>query len=403
VKASVENKSGKPVSLNSFSRVMRIGRPPSSGYAALHEGFVGTIGDVSQEVTYDKIEKEPNFTKTFKGTGGWVGFTDKYWGAVVAPEQSATFEARYMAMGAGASKTYQADTVTETKTIEPGATAEATAYVFAGAKEVDLLNAYAANPGLKRFGYLIDWGWFYFITQPMFKIIDFLYRVLGNFGLAILAVTVIVKLAFLPLANKSYQSIAKMKEIQPKIKELKEKYGDDKHKFNMEQMELYKREKINPASGCFPVLLQIPVFFSLYKVLVVTIEMRHAPFFGWIKDLSAPDPTNVFNLFGLLPFDPTHVAFFGPYLALGVWPLIMGVTMWLQMKMNPEPTDEIQKTMFSWMPVMFTFTMGGFASGLIIYWSWNNLLSIIQQGVIMKRAGVKFELWDNLRKTFGLA
>jgi YidC/Oxa1 family membrane protein insertase len=403
VKASVENKSGKPVSLNSFSRVMRIGRPPSSGYAALHEGFVGTIGDVSQEVTYDKIEKEPNFTKTFKGTGGWVGFTDKYWGAVVAPEQSAAFEARYMAMGAGATKTYQADTVTETKTIEPGATAEATAYVFAGAKEVDLLNAYAVNPGLKRFGYLIDWGWFYFITQPMFKLIDFLYRVLGNFGLAILAVTVIVKLAFLPLANKSYQSIAKMKEIQPKIKELKEKYGDDKHKFNMEQMELYKREKINPASGCFPVLLQIPVFFSLYKVLVVTIEMRHAPFFGWIKDLSAPDPTNVFNLFGLLPFDPTHVAFFGPYLVLGVWPLIMGVTMWLQMKMNPEPTDEIQKTMFSWMPVMFTFTMGGFASGLIIYWSWNNLLSIIQQGVIMKRAGVKFELWDNLRKTFGLA
>jgi YidC/Oxa1 family membrane protein insertase len=403
VKASVENKSGKPVSLNSFSRVMRIGRPPSSGYAALHEGFVGTIGDVSQEVTYDKIEKEPNFTKTFKGTGGWVGFTDKYWGAVVAPEQSAAFEARYMAMGAGASKTYQADTVTETKTIEPGATAEATAYVFAGAKEVDLLNAYAANPGLKRFGYLIDWGWFYFITRPMFRLIDFLYRVLGNFGLAILAVTVIVKLAFLPLANKSYKSIAKMKEIQPKIKELKEKYGDDKHKFNMEQMELYKREKVNPASGCLPVLLQIPVFFSLYKVLVVTIEMRHAPFFGWIKDLSAPDPTNVFNFFGLLPFDPTHVAIFGPYLALGVWPLVMGVTMWLQMKMNPEPTDEIQRTMFAWMPVMFTFTMGTFASGLIIYWSWNNFLSIIQQGVIMKRAGVKFELWDNLRKTFGMA
>jgi YidC/Oxa1 family membrane protein insertase len=402
VKESVENKSGKPVSLNTFSRVMRIGRPPSSGYAALHEGFVGTIGDVSQEVTYDKIEKEPNFTKTFKGVGGWVGFTDKYWGAVAAPDQAVAFEARYMAMG-GATKTYQADTVTEPKTIEPGATAETTSYVFAGAKEVDLLNAYAVNPGLKRFGYLIDWGWFYFITQPMFKIIDFLYKLLGNFGLAILAVTVIVKLAFLPLANKSYQSIAKMKEIQPKIKELKEKYGDDKHKFNMEQMELYKREKVNPASGCLPVLLQIPVFFSLYKVLVVTIEMRHAPFFGWIKDLSAPDPTNIFNLFGLLPFDPTHVAFFGPYLALGVWPLIMGVTMWLQMKMNPEPTDEIQKTMFAWMPVMFTFTMGGFASGLIIYWSWNNLLSITQQGIIMKRAGVKFELWDNLRKTFGMA
>lgn len=402
VKDGVENKSGKPVALYNYSRINRIGRPPSSGYAILHEGFTGVIGDKAEELNYDKIEKEPEATKTFKGVGGWVGLTDKYWGAVVAPDQNTPVEARYVAMG-GATKTYQAATVTEPKTVEPGATAETTTYVFAGAKEVDTLDAYKANPGLKRFDLLIDWGWFYFITRPMFRLIDFLYRVLGNFGLAILAVTVIVKLAFLPLANKSYKSIAKMKEIQPKIKELKEKYGDDKHKFNMEQMELYKREKVNPASGCLPVLLQIPVFFSLYKVLVVTIEMRHAPFFGWIRDLSAPDPTNIFNLFGLLPFDPTHVAIFGPYLALGVWPLVMGVTMWLQMKMNPEPTDEIQKTMFAWMPVMFTFTMGSFASGLIIYWSWNNLLSIIQQGVIMKRAGVKFELWDNLRKTFGMA
>ncbi len=402
VKDSVENKSGKPAPLYSFSRVTRVGRPPSAGYAALHEGYVGVIGDQAQELNYDKIEKEPNFTKTFKGVGGWVGFTDKYWGAVVAPDQNAAIEARYIAMG-GTTKTYQADAVSEPRTIEPGASAETTTYVFAGAKEIDTLDAYKANPGLKRFDLLIDWGWFYFITRPMFRLIDFLYKLFGNFGVAILAVTVIVKLAFLPLANKSYQSIAKMKEIQPKIKELKEKYGDDKHAFNMAQMELYKREKVNPASGCVPVLLQIPVFFSLYKVLVVTIEMRHAPFFGWIRDLSAPDPTNIFNLFGLLPFDPTHVAFFGPYLALGVWPLVMGVTMWLQMKMNPEPADEIQKTMFAWMPVMFTFTMGGFASGLVIYWSWNNLLSITQQGVIMKRAGVKFELWDNLRKTFGLA
>jgi YidC/Oxa1 family membrane protein insertase len=197
--------------------------------------------------------------------------------------------------------------------------------------------------------------------------------------------------------------MAKMKAVQPEMLAIRDRYADDKMKQQQAMMELYKREKVNPASGCLPVLLQIPVFFSLYKVLVVTIEMRHAPFFGWIKDLSAPDPTNIFNLFGVLPFDPTHVAIFGPYLALGVWPLVMGVTMWLQMKMNPEPTDEIQKTMFSWMPVMFTFTMGGFASGLIIYWSWNNLLSIVQQGIIYKRAGVKFELWDNLRKTFGIA
>ncbi len=287
--------------------------------------------------------------------------------------------------------------------MEPGKSTSAQVHVFAGAKEVDTLDAYKTNPGLKRFDLLIDWGWFYFITRPMFRAIDFLFKILGNFGLAVMAVTVLVKLAFLPIANRSYQSIAKMRSIQPKIKELKEKYGDDKHKFNMEQMELYKREKISPLGGCIPMLLQIPVFFSLYKVLVVTIEMRQAPFFGWIKDLSAPDPTNLFTLFGLIHWDPSRVAILGPYLALGVWPLLMGVTMWLQMKMNPEPTDEIQKTMFSWMPVMFTFTMGGFASGLVIYWTWNNLLSIIQQWIIMKRAGIKFELWDNLRKTFGRA
>ncbi|MBG0796162.1 membrane protein insertase YidC [Methylocystis sp. L43] len=399
VKDSVENKAGAPVTLFNYARVSRVGHPPSAGYAALHEGFVGVVGETGEEVTYDKIEKEDNAVKTYKGVGGWVGLTDKYWAAVVAPDQNLPMEARFASMG-GAVKTYQADTVSDQKTIEPGKLAEATTYVFAGAKVVDVLDAYKTNPGLKRFDLLIDWGWFYFITRPMFRLIDFLYKLLGNFGLAILAVTVIVKLAFLPLANKSYQSIAKMKAIQPRIKELKEKYGDDKHKFNMEQMELFKREKVNPASGCLPVIVQIPVFFSLYKVLVVTIEMRHAPFFGWIRDLSAPDPTNVFNLFGVLPFDPTHVAIFGPYLALGVWPLLMGVSMWLQMKMNPEPADEIQKTMFAWMPVIFTFTMGGFASGLLIYWTWNNLLSIVQQGVIMKRAGVRFEFWDNLRKTF---
>jgi YidC/Oxa1 family membrane protein insertase len=403
VEDSVENTTDKPVQLFSFARVTRVGRPKSAGYAALHEGFIGVIGDEgAQELNYDKIEKEPHGQKTFKGNGGWVGFTDKYWGAVVAPDQSAPLEARYSSIGANL-KTYQADTVSEPKTLEPGKEITALVHVFAGAKEVDTLDAYKVNPGLKRFDLLIDWGWFYFITRPMFRIIDFLYKILGNFGLAVLAVTVLVKLAFLPIANSSYKSIAKMRAIQPKIKELKEKCGDDKQKFNMEQMELYKREKISPLGGCIPMLLQIPVFFSLYKVLVVTIEMRQAPFYGWIKDLSAPDPTNVFNLFGLIPYDPTHIPMFGPYLALGVWPLLMGVTMWLQMKMNPEPTDEVQKIAFGWMPVMFTFTMGGFASGLVIYWTWNNLLSIVQQWVIMTRAGVKFELWDNLRKTFGRA
>jgi YidC/Oxa1 family membrane protein insertase len=401
VEDSVENKADKPLTVYPFGRVARIGKPPSAGYVALHEGFIGVVGDGgATEIKYDKIEKEPHAAKTMKGTGGWIGFTDKYWGAVIAPDPNSTFEARFSAMG-GAVKTYQTDLVSEPLTVEPGKnSAPSTLYVFAGAKVVDTLDAYSKDPGIKRFDLLIDWGWFYFITRPMFRVIDFLFKILGNFGFAILAVTVLVKLAFLPLANKSYKAIAKMKEIQPKIKELKEKYAGDKQKMNMEQMELFKREKVSPLGGCLPMLFQIPVFFSLYKVLVITIEMRHAPFIGWIKDLSAPDPTNLFNLFGLLPIDPTQVPIMGPYLWLGVWPLLMGFSMWLQMKMNPEPTDEFQKIAFSWMPVMFTFTMGSFASGLVIYWTWNNILSIAQQWVIMTRAGVKFELWDNLKNSF---
>ena len=285
IEESVENDGDKPVSVFGFARVTRVGHPKGSGYAALHEGFIGVIGDEgAQEVNYDKIEKEPRAVKTFKGNGGWVGFTDKYWGAVVAPDQAAPLEARYSSVG-GVEKIYEAETVSEPKIIEPGHASSTLVHVFTGAKKVDILDHYKADPGLKRFDLLIDWGWFYFITRPMFRAIEFLSRTLGNFGLGVLAVTVLVKLAFLPIANRSYQSIAKMRSIQPKIKALKEQYADDKHKFNMEQMELYKREKISPLGGCLPMLLQIPVFFSLYKVLVVTIEMRQAPFFGWIKDL----------------------------------------------------------------------------------------------------------------------
>jgi YidC/Oxa1 family membrane protein insertase len=402
IEDSVENAADKAVQLFPYSRVTRIGTPKGSGYAALHEGFIGVIGEQgTQEWKYEKVEKEADPEKrTFRGKGGWAGFTDKYWGVVTAPDPDSLIDVRYSA-AALAQKVYDAQAASvEPQTIEPGKTHTTLLHVFAGAKEVDVLDSYEKSDGLKGFDRLIDWGWFYFITRPMFRLIDFLYKFLGNFGLAILAVTVIVKLAFLPIANASYKSMAKIKAIQPKIAALKEQYGDDKQKFNMEQMELYKREKINPLGGCIPLLLQIPVFFSLYKVLVVTIEMRQAPFFGWIRDLSAPDPTNIFTAFGLLHWDPTKVALFGPYLVLGIWPMLMGVTMWLQMKMNPEPTDEIQKSMFAWMPVIFTFTMGSFASGLVIYWTWNNLLSVTQQWVIYKRAGQKFELWDNLRKTF---
>ena len=275
-------------------------------------------------------------------------------------------------------------------TVAPGQSATVETLVFAGAKEVGKIKAYETDRNIRQFDLLIDWGWFYFITKPMFYLIDWLYKALGNFGLAILATTVIVKAIFFPLANKSYKSMANMKKVQPKMLEIREKYADDKMKQQQAMMELYKTEKINPLAGCWPVLIQIPVFFALYKVLYVTIEMRHAPFFGWIQDLAAPDPTSIFNLFGLLPFAVPA------FLMIGVWPLIMGVTMFLQMRMNPTPPDPTQAMIFTWMPVIFTFMLASFPAGLVIYWAWNNLLSIIQQGVIMKRQGAKIELWDNL-------
>jgi YidC/Oxa1 family membrane protein insertase len=244
---------------------------------------------------------------------------------------------------------------------------------------------------------LIDWGWFYFITKPLFFVIDYIYHVVGNFGLAILLVTVLIKLAFFPLASKSYASMAKMKAVQPQMTALRERYKDDKAKQQQELMELYKKEKINPLAGCLPIAVQIPVFFSLYKVLFVTIEMRHAPFFGWIHDLSAPDPTNLFNLFGLIPFDPTTLPVVGSFLHLGLWAIIMGITMWAQMKLNPAPPDPTQAMIFNWMPLIFTFMLASFPAGLVIYWAWNNTLSVAQQSYIMSKNGAKIELWDNIK------
>ncbi|MGD9925574.1 MAG: membrane protein insertase YidC, partial [Pseudorhodoplanes sp.] len=261
-------------------------------------------------------------------------------------------------------------------------------------------DGYETQYGINKFDRLIDWGWFYFITKPMFKLIDFFFRVFGNFGIAILVVTVLVKLVFFPLANKSYASMAKMKAVQPEMAAIRERYADDKMKQQQALMDLYKKEKINPLAGCLPIAIQIPVFFSLYKVLFITIEMRHAPFFGWIRDLSAPDPTNLFNLFGLLAYDPTALPVIGSFLHLGVWPLIMGVTMWVQMKLNPSPPDPTQKIIFDWMPVIFTFMLAGFPAGLVIYWAWNNTLSVLQQGYIMHKNGTKIELWDNIAGMF---
>ena len=289
---------------------------------------------------------------------------------------------------------WQTDYLADPMTIAPGATKTLDQRLFAGAKEVAVVDGYKNSEHILNFDLLIDWGWFYFITKPMFWLLDTLYKLVGNFGIAILMGTVVIKGALFPLANMSYKSMAHMKKLQPEMTAMRERYKDDKVKQQQEMMALYKREKVNPAAGCWPVAIQIPIFFSLYKVLYITIEMRHAPFFGWIHDLSAPDPTSVINLFGLLPFDAPHFAM------IGVWPLIMGVTMFMQMQMNPTPPDPTQAMIFKWMPIVFTFMLASFPAGLVIYWSWNNTLSVIQQGVIMKRHGVKIELWDNLMGLF---
>jgi YidC/Oxa1 family membrane protein insertase len=396
----VINKGSSPVTLYPYARISRYGTPPTSGYSALHEGLIGVLGnDGLQEVTYKSIEDKKQMS--FNVSDAWLGITDKYWAATLIPEKSTVIDAKFEFNTTPENvKTYQVGYHADGHTIAPGASTATTTRLFAGAKEVALLDRYQANENINRFDRLIDWGWFYFITKPLFKFIDLTYHYVGNFGVAILIVTVIIKGLFFPLANKSYASMAKMKAVQPQMQALRERYADDKVKQQQELMELYKREKINPLAGCLPIAIQIPVFFSLYKVLIVTIEMRHAPFFGWIRDLSAPDPTTVFNLFGLIPWDPSAVPFIGHFLMLGVWPLIMGVTMWMQMKLNPPPPDPAQQVIFNWMPIIFTFMMAGFSAGLVIYWAWNNTLSVLQQSVIMNRHGTKIELFDNLKKTF---
>lgn len=409
VKDDVTNAGTAPVTLYPFALISRHGTPHVEGYYILHEGLVGYLGDQGlQEYGYKKIDEAK--AVNFKVTNGWLGITDKYWASALLPDPAAQLQARFSSNLAGTVHTYQTDYLQDAQTVAPGATGTANARLFAGAKEAATvginfplavgLGGYNQALGLNHFDLLIDWGWFYFITKPMFLALDFFFHLFGNFGVAILLVTVLVKTIFFPLASKSYASMAKMKAVQPQLAALKERYPDDKMKQQQEMMEIYKKEKINPIAGCLPVALQIPVFFSLYKVLFVTIEMRHAPFFGWIKDLSAFDPTNLFNLFGLLPFDPTQIPVFGHYLALGIWPIIMGITMWFQMKLNPTPPDPTQKMIFDWMPLIFTFMLAGFPAGLVIYWAWNNTLSVLQQAYIMHRSGVKVELFDNVKATF---
>ena len=392
VTQSVQNNGTTPVTLYPYALVSRHGVPSDAfNFYILHEGLVGFIGeDGLQEIDYDDVTDGNSYS--FSATGGWLGITDKYWAAVVAPDQRLPYKARFTSYGDR--PVFQTDFLGSAVAIAPGAVSEITSQTFAGAKRVSVVDGYAAQYGLLNFDLLIDWGWFYFITKPMFLLLDWLNGFIGNFGLAILAATVLIKLAFFPLANKAYKSMSGMKKLQPEMVKLRERYKDDRVKQQQELMALYKKEKINPMSGCLPIVIQIPVFFALYKVLFVTIEMRHQPFFGWIQDLSAPDPTSLFNLFGLIPWDPPSL------LMIGGWPLVMGLTMFIQMRLNPAPPDPIQQQIFNWMPLFFTFLLAQFAAGLVIYWAWNNALSVLQQYVIMRRMGVKVELWDNIIAMF---
>ncbi|RFB78665.1 membrane protein insertase YidC [Methylovirgula sp. 4M-Z18] len=429
VKDSVENKGSADVALNHYALVTRHSMPVSP-YASVFEGLIGVLGESKlQQATYAQLDKNaegPEAKATqdaADGNGGWIGFTDRFWTTAVIPDNQTHVKGRFQTWASDITRmadptvraeeknklrNYQADTINDAQVLAPNTSVDVTTKAFVGAKEIDALDHYETADKIRNFDLMIDWGWFGIVVKPLMYLLIRIYGIVGNFGLAIMALTVIIKAVLFPLANRSYQSMARMKALQPQMQAIKERYPDDKVKQQQETMELYKREKVNPLAGCLPMLVTIPVFLALVKVIYITIELRHAPFFGWVKDLSVPDPLNIFNLFGLLPFDPVHIPYFeqlpviGHALSLGPWPVLMGFTMFLQMKMNPEPTDPVQKQMFTYMPIVFTFFMSNLPAGLTIYYVWNNLLSIIQQSYIIRQAGGKVELFDNLRGMIGL-
>jgi YidC/Oxa1 family membrane protein insertase len=382
VKQSVENKTDKPVTLFPWGLIVRFGEPKAEGTYVLHEGPYGVFNSSLTEKSYSDFKDNKSFK--FATTGGWVGITDKYWMATLVPDQKSKVDVTMKGTGAAPNTKFQVDYVGQGVTVAPGASGASDAHLYAGAKIVRLISDYESKLGIDRFDLTIDWGWFSFFTKPLFWLLEWLYVQVGNFGVAILILTVIVKAVFFPLANKSYAAMSKMKALQPEMEKLKQRYGEDKQRMNQELMQLYRREKVNPAAGCLPILVQIPVFFALYKVLYTTIEMRHQPFFGWIKDLSAPDPATILTLFGFFPW---HVPEILHFFNIGLWPLIMGVTMYLQQKLNPAPTDPVQARVFQFLPIMFTFMMAPFSAGLVIYWAWSNVLSIAQQYYIMRKHG----------------
>ena len=382
----VTNTSEGAVTLLPYGLISRTGTPDILGFYILHEGLLGVFDETLKEVDYSDLREDGPVTQ--QGTGGWLGITDKYWLVALVPDQARTINSRFLHDGRSGVDKYQADYLYGGMAVPAGAQGEVTSHLFAGAKEVLLLDEYETEMGFPRFDLAVDFGWFYFLTKPLFYALHYFADMSGNVGVAILLLTVIIKLVFFPLANKSYAAMAKMRKLQPEMLKLRERFGDDKQRLNQEMMALYKKEGANPLAGCLPILIQIPVFFALYKVMFVTLEMRHAPFFGWIKDLSAKDPTSFLNGFGLLPWGVPNLGLFDP-INIGVWPLIMGISMYVQQKLNPQPPDPIQAKIFLFMPIIFTFLLAQFPAGLVIYWAWNNILSILQQYVIMRRHGVR--------------
>ena len=373
----IQNNSSQAIELYPYAQITRNKIPDDiQNFYISHEGFIGVFDEELKEDDYDDIEEKKIVREANEG---WFGITDKYWMTAVVPKKGENFKSTFLYKD-----TFKANYILNNPTvISPSSNGSNELMLFVAAKEVETIDSYAANENINKLDLVIDWGWFYFFTKPLFFIIDYLFKYSGNFGIAIVLITIGIRLLFFPLANYSFRSMAKMKAVQPEMARLKDLHKEDKVKLQQEMMALYRKEKINPASGCLPVLIQIPFFFAIYKMLFISLEMRHQPFFGWIKDLSAQDPTSLFNLFGFIPWDPPG------FLVIGIWPILMGASMWVQQKLNPAPADPIQAKIFAFFPFFLTIILASFPSGLVVYWTINNILTIAQQWVIMKKTTVK--------------
>ena len=373
----VINNTGETLELTNFSYLRRKNYMPENKFFILHEGPLGVFNDTLKEISYEELEGNNEIIEST--TNGWIGYTDHYWQIAIFPDTNESFKARFKSLS-NKKNSIQIDFINNNiKSIKPTESLKTKSYIFAGAKEVPLIDQYIENLNVNKLDLSVDFGWFYFLTKPLFYALHFLSTIFQNFGVGIIILTICIRIVLFPLANKSFKSMNSMRILTPEIKRIRERYKDDRQKMNQEMFALYREKKINPAAGCLPILIQIPIFFALYKVLFVSIEMRHAPFFGWIKDLSAPDPTSLFNLFGLIPWDTPA------FLTIGVWPLLMGLTMYLQQKINPPPPDPIQAKIFMMLPFIFTFLLATFPSGMVVYWTVNNILSIGQQYILLNK------------------